>query len=194
LGTKHLNVRANTSSSPAGSVVFQLDGKHENTDDSAPYVIRGNNGNGKVYNPWTPSAGAHTLTALPYKAADGRGIAGTLLTVRFTVLEKKNKDSRNARLDISEEEITTGTAIHTYPNPFLSEVNIELSLAESADQAKVELYDARGGLVTSLFEGRVEANQVRAITFRVTSQRSGLYFIKVTTDKGAFYKKITLLK
>jgi hypothetical protein len=194
LGTKQLNIRANTNSSPAGSVVFHLDGIHENTDNSAPYAIKGNNGNGKLYNSWTPSVGSHTLTAIPYKAADGRGIEGFPLTVRFTVLEKGNKASRNARLNISEDEIATTTAIHAYPNPFLTELNIEFTLAESADQVKVELYDGKGSLVTPLFAGRVEANQVKTLIFRPTYHRSGLYIIKVTTGKSAFYKKITLLK
>jgi hypothetical protein len=37
------------------------------------------------YDPWTPAAGAHTLTATAYTGAGGTGTAGPPRTIRFTV-------------------------------------------------------------------------------------------------------------
>jgi glucose/arabinose dehydrogenase len=197
LGTKHLNIRANTSPSAVGSVVFNLDGKKENTDNTVPYAIKGNNGNGKgnVYNPWTPSIGFHTLTATPYLATNAGGITGTPLTVRFNVIDSGKKGPKNARSSNEEEELAmAGAFIHAYPNPFYNQLTIEFSLTESEDQAKVELYDAKGSLVETLFRGKAEANYLYTMSFHTNSHRSGLYFIRVITSKTVYYKKVNLLK
>ena len=85
LPTRNLNVRANTSPSLVGSVVFTLDGAHARTENGSPYALAGDdNGN---YRPWTPAAGSHTLTAAPYGSTGGTGTAGTPLTVAFSVTD-----------------------------------------------------------------------------------------------------------
>ena len=62
IGTSNLSVIANTDPSTVGSVRFALDGNSNfKTESSAPYAIAGDS-NGD-YLPWTPSLGAHTLTA-----------------------------------------------------------------------------------------------------------------------------------
>ena len=66
-----LSVRADTDGGTAGSVAFDLDGQRFSTDNAAPYAILGDS-NG-AYNPWTPSAGSHTLTATVYSGPGGTG-------------------------------------------------------------------------------------------------------------------------
>jgi hypothetical protein len=110
------------------------------------------------------------------------------------VVEKSKNGSKNARTDIYKEESAGATTIHAYPNPFSDELRIQFSLAEPEEHARVDLFDFRGSLVALLFKGSAEANESRYLTFRTTSQRSGLYFIKLTTSNGVFYKKITMLK
>ena len=86
LPTRHLNVRANTSPSPVGSVRFALDvNSIYRTENRAPYSLAGDrDGN---YAAWTPSVGSHTLAATPYTGANATGTVGTPLTMTFTVVE-----------------------------------------------------------------------------------------------------------
>lgn len=62
-----------TYESQVGSVRFRLDNV-EFIDDQAPYEM-----------PVTATVGTHVLTATPYSEANGQGLGGVPLTVRFTV-------------------------------------------------------------------------------------------------------------
>jgi CubicO group peptidase (beta-lactamase class C family) len=84
LPSRRLNVRAETSPSPVGSIRFGLDATaNYRTETNAPYSLAGDD-NGDYF-AWTPAAGSHTLKATPYSAASATGAAGTALTVGFTV-------------------------------------------------------------------------------------------------------------
>lgn len=89
LPTRNLNIRANTNPAPVGSVRFGYDGNAAyRTESTAPYALAGDNGtvNGVTsYNAWTPALGSHTLTATPFTQSGAGGIAGTPLTVSFSV-------------------------------------------------------------------------------------------------------------
>jgi hypothetical protein len=111
------------------------------------------------------------------------------------VIDSGKKGPKNARSSNEEEELAmAGAFIHAYPNPFYNQLTIEFSLTESEDQAKVELYDAKGSLVETLFRGKAEANYLYTMSFHTNSHRSGLYFIRVITSKTVYYKKVNLLK
>jgi hypothetical protein len=85
LPTRNLNIRATTSPSTVGSVVFALSGAQSKsaTESMAPYDLMGDNG------AWTPAEGSYTLKATPYSAAKGTGTAGTALTISFTVVNSQ---------------------------------------------------------------------------------------------------------
>ena len=84
LPTRRLNVRAEPLPAVVGSVRFRLDAKARyRTETGEPYALAGDTRGD--YNPWTPAAGAHALTATPYTGPKATGTAGTPLTVRFTV-------------------------------------------------------------------------------------------------------------
>jgi hypothetical protein len=82
LPTRNLNVRADVSGT-VRSVVFTLDGKVFRIDTLPPYALAGDKAGN--YNAWTPSVGAHTLTARPYSKTNGTGTAGAAFTITFTV-------------------------------------------------------------------------------------------------------------
>lgn len=87
LASRSLNIRANTSPSTVGSVVFTLSGQEtrSQTETKMPIALFGdNNGN---YNNWTPAPGSYTLKATPYTGTGGTGTAGTPLTISFTVVD-----------------------------------------------------------------------------------------------------------
>lgn len=86
LPTPNLNIRAETSPSTVGSVVFGYDGNASyRTESAAPYALAGDtNGN---YNAWTPSLGAHSVSGTPYAQPGGTGAAGTPAMITFTVVD-----------------------------------------------------------------------------------------------------------
>ena len=89
LPTKNLNIRANTSPSTVGSVVFSLSGTQSKrvTESIATYDLMGDNGT------WTPAVGSYTLKATPYTSSGGGGTAGTALAVSFSVVNQTTETS-----------------------------------------------------------------------------------------------------
>jgi len=80
-----LNIRANTVPAIVVSVVFGYDSNASyHTENTAPYDIPSDT-NG-VYNPFTPTLGAHTVTATAYSASNGGGTKGGAVSVGFTVV------------------------------------------------------------------------------------------------------------
>ncbi|MCX2739938.1 heparin lyase I family protein [Pontibacter anaerobius] len=94
LGSKNLNLRANTGSE-VGSVVFSLTGTQTKTvtENIAPYAFAGDDMNGDYY-AWTPSVGKYTLTVTPYSSSGGKGTAGQPTTVSFTVTNQTQSLSK----------------------------------------------------------------------------------------------------
>jgi Pectate lyase superfamily protein len=85
LPAQNLNVRANTAPAVVGSVVFDFDGSASfRTENNAPYAFAGDADG--FYYAWTPSTGAHVITATPYTESSSGGTPGKPCTVRFTVV------------------------------------------------------------------------------------------------------------
>ncbi len=87
LPTKNLNIRANTNSSPVGSVMFSYGGKENfRTENVTPFALYSdNNGN---YQAWKPNTGSHTVVATPFSAKNRGGEKGSALTLNFTVIDQ----------------------------------------------------------------------------------------------------------
>lgn len=85
LGTRRLNIRANTSPATVGSVRFSLDGAPYRIEGGAPYALQGNTGND--YAAWTPSAGQHQLVVTAFSGANATGTQGGSFTLDFTVVD-----------------------------------------------------------------------------------------------------------
>ncbi|MBC7690665.1 MAG: hypothetical protein H7222_02765 [Methylotenera sp.] len=77
-----LNVRANVSG--VGSVKFGYDSQANfQIENVTPYAFASDS-NG-IYKSWSPSLGAHTITATAYSGANASGTAGSKITVHFNV-------------------------------------------------------------------------------------------------------------
>jgi lysozyme family protein len=186
IGTKKLNVRANTNPATVGSVVFNLDRVNVMTDNVAPYALKGNNGTN--YNPWTPSIGAHTLKATPYSGANASGIQGTAFTVNFSVV------SSTARIDFEQQAMDEINGyIHTFPNPFSNLLTIEFALPETED-ATLHLYNTNGGLIKVLFTGKAETGHIYKLSLQASDLASGLYMLRLSTKNSIVHKKISLVR
>ena len=84
-----LNIRANTSPTSVGSVVFNYDGNASyHSENYIPYYIGGKTNN----NPscWTLATGNHTLIATPHSSSNGGGTIGNSLNISFTVTLQSN--------------------------------------------------------------------------------------------------------
>lgn len=84
-----LSIRANTTPTIVGSVVFVLDGTYTHTENAAPYFMCSDNGNGTITNCIQYfTNGKHMLTITPYSAGDGAVDSGTAMpssTIYFSV-------------------------------------------------------------------------------------------------------------
>lgn len=126
--TKRFNIRANTSPTTVGKVIFDLTGslKRNFTDQIWPYALFGdNNGN---YSNWNATAGNYTLKATPYAPAVSGGTAGTGLAINFSITKNIGVAS-GAQLDTlinSVNAANTNMKIRYYPNPFQSEFTLRL--------------------------------------------------------------------
>ena len=67
-----------------GSVIFELNGAKEQTENLPVYSVSGNNGSD--YADWPLSAGSYTLKATPFSGSNGSGTQGTAITVNFSVV------------------------------------------------------------------------------------------------------------
>jgi hypothetical protein len=84
----NLNIRADTSPNPVGSVRFSLnDVADYATQTNPPYAMGGDALTD--FWPWTPPLGTLTVTATPYTGAGATGTTGTPKTVTFTVINSQ---------------------------------------------------------------------------------------------------------
>jgi hypothetical protein len=80
-----VTLRAVTAPPVVGSVVFAVDGRIVRIEEHAPYSIAGDDlQTGKPF-VWTLAAGTHRISATPYSAPAGMGIAGVTLTQTFQI-------------------------------------------------------------------------------------------------------------
>lgn len=79
------SVRADTSGSLYGSVVFELNGVPFRRENTWPYAING--GTVSTYTAWNPVAGTYKITAVPYSMKNGGGMMGHAKSVTVHVID-----------------------------------------------------------------------------------------------------------
>jgi hypothetical protein len=91
LPSQQLNIRANTTPGVVGGVVFDLSGAEtrQHTENLLPYAMFGDDTKGN-YLAWTPAVGSYALSATPYSSSWGKGLAGTPLSIHFSVINQTN--------------------------------------------------------------------------------------------------------
>lgn len=89
LPTKHLNIRADVSTSKIGSIKFLLTGAqmHYHIEESMPFALFSNKGSD--YESWTPIVGSYTLRATPYSEPNGGGTVEKPLDINFTITQSQ---------------------------------------------------------------------------------------------------------
>ncbi|WP_345158354.1 DUF5060 domain-containing protein [Pontibacter saemangeumensis] len=144
LPATYLNIRANTSPSTVGSVVFTLSGAQSKsaTENINPYDLMGDNGS------WVPTVGSYTLKATPYSASRAGGTAGTALSISFAVVNNSSQSVVTGELKKWHKIAVTFTGPATSEtattNPFLN-YRLNVTFSKGSRQLVVPGYFAADG-------------------------------------------------
>lgn len=113
--------------------------------------------------------------------------AGEILSYKLRITGYGNSVGTN---DFPPGDFTLSEA---YPNPFNPVTALKMNLPAAA-QVKVELFDVTGRLVSEISNEMMNAG-IQTISLDLSRQASGIYFVRVETDKlGAELRKIILIK
>jgi hypothetical protein len=89
------------------------------------------------------------------------------------------------------ENSLSDAQLNIYPNPFNSDLDIEITLARS-EKLKMELFDILGNKVNT-FSEQEYTDGYHDIKLDLSSKHlsAGVYFLKISSDSGSIVKKIT---
>jgi hypothetical protein len=176
LGTRNINVRANTFPEQVGSVAFTLNRRHIRHENILPYALSGDNYPAvHDYHPYPLPVGNHTLRATSFSGRHGTGTRGGSLSVSFTVSDGMSASHTAAALDISGRESAV------FPNPFTNKLTLQLGQAEGPVQ--VTLVDGLGRTVYQ--KERVEPAGAVELDLAGQQLPAGLYFLRLSTPSGS---------
>ncbi|HTY09529.1 MAG TPA: T9SS type A sorting domain-containing protein [Bacteroidota bacterium] len=128
-----------------------------------------------------------------YSFKDNVGTAGTY-SYRL-----KQTDHNGAFSYSREIEVSIGGAprvfgmSQNYPNPFNPSTNIQFTVPADG-RATLNVYNAIGQLVATLFDGIAKAGQYNQATFDGSRFASGIYFSRLESNGRTELKKMLLLK
>src|SRR5690606_4276244 len=127
--------------------------------------------------------------------------ASTVIDGGSIVIHKPKGNNKNAEIvdktptiAVSEEpivEILESMAVA--PNPVRTDAKVRFSLLEDASIV-VSVYDFSGREVVRLFNGVAKAKQVNEVEFQRRNLPSGVYIVKLTTDRGNSYNRQIILE
>lgn len=75
-------------------------------------------------------------------------------------------------------------ALKAYPNPFSKRTTVAFSIPAFEQNATLEVYNALGNKVATLFKGSVQANISNEYVFDGSNLTPGIYFARLVTSKG----------
>ncbi|MBC6989261.1 malectin domain-containing carbohydrate-binding protein [Hymenobacter sp. BT491] len=191
LPTQNLNVRANTSPYPVGSVVLVLSGTVNRTqvETSAPYALFGNSG--PDYAAWPAPVGSYTLKATPYTSSGGNGTAGMALTVNFTVTNQAALTASGLSAALKGDKTSGFSSVAAvYPNPS-DNGRFRLSLPE-AFQGEVS-YTLVSAVGATLGTGKLTpaaSGTLLELDFSQQMPANGIYYLHINGQKAQAHLKL----
>ena len=106
-----------------------------------------------------------------------------------TVARPGEDISTDGKVEFSEPLID----LKASPNPVMDRTVIEFS-SDRAGMAFVSVFDTQGQEVARLYEGTIEANQPQAVMFETNTVKSGLYIVRLQTQRGTRNLKLIIKK
>ena len=95
------------------------------------------------------------------------------------------------RLLAMESDIASVIA---YPNPASEQVSIDFVLNGYDSNVSIEVFDLKGTRVATLYNAEAEADVPYRVRLDAAGLSSDVYFYHVTTSKGVFTDKLTIIK
>jgi hypothetical protein len=84
--------------------------------------------------------------------------------------------------------------LHTYPNPFNPELNIDVAI-ENAGQLDVSVYNLNGQHIQTIYNDMAVANNVYHLKWNASSNiSSGIYIIQINAPNATYSSIVNLLK
>lgn len=165
--------------------VFKKDGSAtvEVTGGTPPYTVEWSNDTEGTID---ASGGSHTVEDLEkgnYEAlvtdADGKTAKACINVSRKTSGGRSGRGSRGRKT----ADAVTSNSLLAQPNPFSHTTAISFNLPEEA-VATLSVYSLSGKLMETIYQGETEADQDYRVELDASSWTSGVYILRLTTDKG----------
>lgn len=172
LETQDLNIRANTSNT-VESVRLSLSGEESTlrTENVVPYALYGDfPKNDYFVNQFM--AGFYEVSAKPYAKDNLTGESGEVLMISFELYSS----------DLAAKQTNQ---MHVYPNPVISQTNIQFENKVSV--TTIYLYDVLGRLIQSNASAELSSDGNYVLNLHAIP--AGTYYIKAQDEKGRSYQK-----
>lgn len=86
-----------------------------------------------------------------------------------------------ARISVKEVIVEKNSSLSAHPNPF-------------SDKASLTVYDMKGTLLSTLFEGVSEKERANQVEMNGKALKNGLYVLRLVTPGKVSYQKLVLAK
>ncbi|PSR53061.1 hypothetical protein AHMF7605_05735 [Adhaeribacter arboris] len=83
--------------------------------------------------------------------------------------------------------------LNTYPNPFTDKLSIDFT-PETTGLVNLKVYDNQGTEVKTLFKGTVEVGKKYELSWQITSEKGGIYILRLSTSHAVTVQKVILVK
>ncbi|NNL32200.1 MAG: T9SS type A sorting domain-containing protein, partial [Flavobacteriaceae bacterium] len=105
--------------------------------------------------------------------------------------EQPNEINNNGDVNFGKTILTPDENIimNVYPNPFKLSASINFTMVND-DKVTVEVYNLRGQLVETLFQGQIRGGQFNQVTFNPKeTMAAGIYLVKLYSESGIVQHK-----
>ena len=85
----------------------------------------------------------------------------------------------------------TKLEVTVYPNPVKANSTLEFTL-DYTSKVKVTIYNMNGQLINEVYEGNVSSEVKNAININASAMKSGVYILKLTTDRESVTKSLLI--
>ena len=103
------------------------------------------------------------------------------------------KAELNSALPVGISDNTLDENIRIYPNPFTSELNIQLDDSFS-NSTEITILDINGRLIQRIANISSQIVKWNGDNIDGIKAKPGIFFIRINSDSGTVLKKVTLLK
>ncbi|MFT4754947.1 MAG: hypothetical protein ACI85Q_002511 [Salibacteraceae bacterium] len=97
-----------------------------------------------------------------------------------------NSPNSEGNREVSSEKTVSSKV---YPNPTSGRFTLELITAQAGEYT-VSVYDITGNLIDVLYQGNLDENELKYVSYESGNLSGGIYTIAITTDGNVAYEKL----